>query len=88
MEYISKLKNLKNYKTSPVRRIYIFKDSGKSKRFLGIMFDRAVQTLFLFAIELIVEEVSCKWAYDFRIGKSLHDCSKYLYITLASMTAT
>ena len=90
MEHILKLKNLKNYKTSPVKRIYISKEDGKSKRPLGIptMFDRAVQTLFLYAIEPIVEEVSCKRAYGFRIGKSLHDCAAYLFLTLASMTAT
>lgn len=62
MEYISKLKNLKNYQTSPIKRIYIPKENGNSKRLLGIstIYDRAVQTLFLFAVEPIIEEVSCK----------------------------
>lgn len=87
MEYIYKLKN---YKTSPVKRIYIPKENRNSKRPLGIptMFDRAVQTLFLFAIEPLVEEVSCKRAYGFRINKSLHDCSSCLFLTLASIMAT
>ena len=43
-EYILKLKNLKDYKTLLVKRIYILKEDGKSKRPLGIptMFDCAV----------------------------------------------
>jgi retron-type reverse transcriptase len=52
------------------------------------MFDRAVQTLFLFVIEPIMEEISCKKAYGFRIGKSLYDCFSYLFLTLASMMTT
>jgi RNA-directed DNA polymerase len=89
MVCINRLKNLKNYKASPVKRIHIRKNDGKTRP-IGIptFFDRAVQTLFLFTIEPIMEEISCDRAYGFRLGKSLHDCATYLFFVLASVTAT
>jgi RNA-directed DNA polymerase len=90
MQCINKLKNLKNYKATPVKRTYIKKKASGSLRPLGIptFFDRAVQTLHLFTIEPIMEELSCTRAYGFRIGKSLHDNASYLFLVLASYTAT
>lgn len=61
---IGRLKNLSQYKASPVRRVYIPK-TGNKLRPLGVptMIDRAVQTLFMFTIDPIAEETACQRSY-------------------------
>ena len=91
LEYIFKLKNLKNYQTSPVKRIYIPKEHGKSKRLLGIltMFDRAcgVKTFlypYYFAIYAIVvvylSQTESLYLTEFTTVDILHRVKKFIFL--------
>jgi len=51
------------------------------------MFDRAVQTLYLFTIDPIAEETACQHSYGYRLHRSVKDCAVYLWMIFASPTA-
>ena len=79
---ISKLKR-RNYQPQPLRRIYISKNDG-SRRPLSIptMRDRAMQTLYKFALEPLAEITADPNSYGFRPRRCVQDAIEQCFTDL------
>lgn len=75
----------KGYKALATRRIHIKKENGKSRPLsIPCMKDRAMQTLYLYALQPVSETTGDKRSFGFRKYKSCADAMEQLFTILSS----
>lgn len=76
---VDSLKNLKGYVPQPFKRFLVPKDHDKTRTrplSVPVIYDRAVQSLILIAVDPVVEVVADSHAYGFRRCRSAQDAIK------------
>jgi RNA-directed DNA polymerase len=75
----------RGYRTQPLRRVSIAKSGGRGTRPLSIpcMKDRAMQALYLLALDPIAETLADPNSYGFRLERSTVDAMEQCHILLA-----
>jgi len=75
----------RGYRALPLRRVHIKKNSGHGRRALGIpaMLDRAMQALYLLALDPVAETTSDPNSYGFRRERSTADAVEQCFNALA-----
>ena len=86
MNAVMHLKDLSKYQPQPVKRVWLPKPSKSEKRPLGIptLYDRAVQALYLYAVEPVIETRADNRSFGFRKARSVHDTAEYIRLMCAS----